>query len=258
MIASDGSLSLSVVLPAFNETHRLPATLTTIRPYLDSNFRDYEVLVVDDGSSDGTPELVKEAARTWPNLKLLIQPRNMGKGRAVKRGCLEARCDLVMFMDSDLATPIEELNAMLPHFQRGTHRAVVGVRTYQEDESKWRRIVGLGLQILAHLIVFERAVIDSQCGFKCFTRDVAQTVFAASRVDGGMFDVELFFLMHRLNIPVYYQPVHWNNKDGSRINVMKCMFLDPLDLVRIRLRGATGQYKIAQVQPKRLPSRTET
>jgi dolichyl-phosphate beta-glucosyltransferase len=235
--------SVSIVLPAFNESHRLPQTLTSIRPYLDSRFEQYQVLVVDDGSTDSTAEIVRSAAGAWPNLSLLQQPRNMGKGAAVRRGCLEASCDLVCFMDADLATPIEELDLMIRHFNDGKVQAVVGVRTYQEHESKWRRIVGLSLQILAHLIVFEKAVIDSQCGFKCFTRKAARALFSLSRVDGGMFDVELFYLMHRIGIPVYYQPVHWDNKEGSRINFVKCMFLDPVDLIAIRMRGVMGKYR---------------
>ena len=237
------NLSLTVVLPAFNESHRLPATLTQIRPYLDSRFTRYEVLVVDDGSTDSTAALVEDAARCWPNLKLLRQPRNMGKGAAVRRGCLEANSDVVFYMDADLATPIEELDSMLPVLEGGEYRAVVGVRTYQELESKWRRVVGLTLQLMAHVIVFEKAVVDSQCGFKCFSREVTKEVFSRSRVDGGMFDVEVFFIMHRLGIPVYYQPVHWVNKAGSRINMLRCMLLDPIDLVAIRVRGALGLYR---------------
>ena len=158
--------------------------------------------------------------------------------------------DLVLFMDADLATPIEELDLMLPQFRRGEAKAVVGVRTYQENESKWRRILGLSLQILAHLIVFEKAVIDSQCGFKCFTYDACRQVFTRSRVDGGMFDVELFFIMHRLRIPVHYQPVHWINKEGSRIRIVRCMIFDPIDLLAIRLRGALGMYQREQLKAR--------
>ena len=236
------ALSLTVVVPAYNESHRLPATLAGIRPYLDSRFITYEVIVVDDGSTDGTPELVENLRLSWTRLILIRQPRNTGKGAAVRRGCLAAKCDLVLFMDADLATPIEELDSMLPHFTSGEYQAAVGVRTYQEDESKWRRVVGLTLQLLAHVIVFEKAVIDSQCGFKCFSRGACREIFSRSRVQGGMFDVELFFILHRLGIPVYYQPVHWVNKAGSRINVLRCMLFDPIDLVAIRLRGALGVY----------------
>src|SRR5579875_3014002 len=141
--------SLSVVIPAFNETHRLPETLRVLREYLPKSFRDYEIVVVDDGSTDGTSELVRGLAGDWPELKILVQPRNMGKGAAVKRGVLAATKDLVLFTDADLATPIEEVEVMLPRFEENLHRAVVGVRTYQQDESKWRRILGLAAQIIA-------------------------------------------------------------------------------------------------------------
>ena len=235
-------LSLSIVIPAFNESHRLPTTLLSIRPYLERKFKLYEVIVVDDGGTDGTAEIVEDMRRTWPNLILLRQPRNLGKGAAVRRGCLAAKCDLVLFMDADLATPIEEFELMLPQFQSHDAKAVVGVRTYQEQESKWRRVVGLTLQLMAHVIVFEKAVIDSQCGFKCFTRSICTEIFSRSRIDGGMFDVELFFIMHRLGIPIFYQPVHWVNKAGSRINIVRCMLFDPIDLFAIRLRGSLGFY----------------
>lgn len=236
-------LSLAVVIPAYNESHRLPDTLRAIRPYLDSRFAHYEVIVVDDGSSDGTPGVVEELCGGWSNLTLLRQPRNMGKGAAVRRGCLAANSDVVLFMDADLATPIEEFDSMIPLFSRGEYNAVVGARTYQELESKWRRVVGLVLQLLAHIIVFEKAVIDSQCGFKSFSREACRALFSRARVDGGMFDVELFFLMHRLGIAVRYQPVHWENKAGSRINILRCMLFDPVDLIAIRLRGIAGVYK---------------
>jgi dolichyl-phosphate beta-glucosyltransferase len=233
---------LSVVLPAYNESHRLPATLRELQEYLEHRFSRYEVIVVDDGSSDSTADLVLAMARDWPMLRLIRQGRNLGKGAAVKRGCLDARGDYVLFSDADLATPISEVEAMLRQFDEIGCQAVVGVRTYQENESKWRRILGLSLQILAHLIVFEKAVVDSQCGFKCFTREATQRLFSQTLVEGGMFDVELFFLMHRLGIPVYYQPVHWANKPDSRINFLRCILLDPFDLIAIRWRSLSGAY----------------
>ncbi|MBI3273332.1 MAG: glycosyltransferase family 2 protein [Planctomycetes bacterium] len=235
--------SLSVVLPAYNESHRLPRTLDEIRPFLDGRLSRYEVIVVDDGSTDGMAAVVEERARTWPALRLLRQPRNLGKGAAVRRGCLSAREELVLFMDADHATPIEEVLPMIGMLVASGYGAAVGCRTYQEDESKWRRIAGLGLQILAHLIVFKKAVVDSQCGFKVFTRDACKILFSRCRVDGGMIDVELFFLMHKLGVPCYYHPVHWHNKEGSRINILKCILFDPIDLAQVRMRDLRGGYE---------------
>jgi dolichyl-phosphate beta-glucosyltransferase len=233
---------LSVVLPCFNESHRLPLTLSEIRPYLESRFPRHEVIVVDDGSTDGTADIVRSTALAWPQLRLVQQPKNLGKGAAVKRGVLESTGDLVLFMDADHATPIEEMELVLPHLESGTYRAVVGVRTYQHDDSKWRRIMGLSLQILTHLIVFDRAVVDSQCGFKCFGSDVAKRIFGLTRIKGGMFDVELFVIMHRIGVNVLYQPVHWTNKAGSRINFVRCMLMDPVDMCIIRLNSMLGRY----------------
>lgn len=234
---------LTVVIPAYNESHRLPRTLDEIRGYLDVRFTQYEVVVVDDGSNDGTPELVQQrAAKDWPRLRLLRQPRNLGKGAAVRRGCLEARGDLILFMDADHAVRIHEIERFLDDIERNDCGAVVGVRTYQEHESKWRRIVGLSLQLLAHLIVFRKAVVDSQCGFKLFTRQTVQQIFPLCRVNGGMIDVELLYLMHLHDIKCYYEPVHWDNKAGSRINVVRCMLFDPLDMLKIRLRDFIGLY----------------
>ncbi|HYW54546.1 MAG TPA: glycosyltransferase [Dongiaceae bacterium] len=246
---------LSVVLPAYNESHRLPLTLSELRPYLDERFPKHEVVVVDDGSTDATADIVRDAALAWPQLKLVQQPKNMGKGAAVKRGVLESTGDLVLFMDADHATPIAEMELVLPHLERGLYRAVVGVRTYQHDDSKWRRILGLSLQILTHVIVFDRAVVDSQCGFKCFGSDVAKRIFGLSRIKGGMFDVEIFVIMHRLGVNVLYQPVHWTNKAGSRINFIRCMLLDPVDMVIIRMNAMLGRY--SERRPSAGAERTE-
>lgn len=243
---------LSIVIPTYNEAHRLPATLREIRPYLEQAVPRHEIIIVDDNSPDGTAELARALACEMPGLRVLVQPGRLGKGAAVRRGCLAARGDYVLFMDADHATPIDELNEMLPALERLGSGAVVGVRTYQEDEPRWRRIVGLCAQLLAHLIVFRKAVCDSQCGFKLFSRDVVATVFPRCRVNGGMIDVEIFSLLHLLDIPCRYHPVHWVNKAGSRISVFRCMLRDPLDMLGIRLRHAGGRYRQA-LPPERQP-----
>lgn len=234
--------TLSVVIPAYNESKRIGRTLREIRAWLDEHFKGrYEVLVVEDGSRDRTAELVAEEAQRWPELRLLSQPRNIGKGASVRRGCLAARHDYVLFMDADHATPIDELRAFFPKLDEG-YDIVAGVRTFQESESRSRRILGLGLLILAHLIVFGKAVVDSQCGFKLFRRETCRRIFSRCRVNGGMIDVEMFHLAHRLDVPVWYAPVHWDNKAGSTINVLRCVLCDPFDLVGIRWRGMRSVY----------------
>lgn len=166
---------LSIVIPTYKEARRLPLTLREITGYLDRRFAAYEILIVDDDSPDGTAAaaLAEDGGRGV--VRILTQPGRLGKGAAVRRGCLAARHERVLFMDADHATPIEEVEAMLAQLPEGG--VTVGVRTYQENEQKWRRIVGLCAQLLAHLVVFQKPVIDSQCGFKLFTAAAVQRVF---------------------------------------------------------------------------------
>ena len=234
--------SLSVVIPAYNERKRIVQTFNEIRVWLDEHFAGrYEVLVVDDGSRDNTCAIVDAEAAKWKELSLLRQPRNLGKGAAVRRGCLAAKNDYVLFMDADHATPIDELRAFFPKLE-AQYNMVAGVRTFQEDESKSRRVLGLGLLMLAHVIVFEKAVVDSQCGFKIFRREVCQKIFSRCRIDGGMIDVEIFCIAHNLNEHIWYAPVHWDNKEGSTINVLRCIINDPFDLLLIRWRRMRRVY----------------
>jgi len=240
--SNDSQPELSVIIPTYKESARLPQTLGEILPYLDAHFPSYEVLVVDDNSPDGTGQIVKDCGRHHPQVQLLTQPGKLGKGAAVRRGCIEARGRYVLFMDADHSTPIQELDEFMPALKSSGAGAVAGVRTYQEDESRGRRIIGLLGQLLAHVIVFRKAVVDSQCGFKLFTHDTAQQIFPLARVDGGMLDVELFYLMHKLGVTCRYVPVSWTNKPGSRINILACMVRDPIDMLRIRLRDMAGVY----------------
>ncbi len=239
---STPSIELSIIIPTYKESARLPQTFDEILPFLEENHPSHEIIVVDDNSPDGTGAIVEDYAKCHPQIRLLTQPGKIGKGAAVRRGCLEARGELVLFMDADHSTPIQELTVFLPPIHEFGADAVAGVRTYQEDESRGRRIIGLLGQLLAHLVVFRKAVVDSQCGFKLFKRETVQKIFPLARVDGGMLDVELFYLMHKHAISCRFVPVSWDNKPGSRINILACMVRDPLDMLKIRLRDLAGVY----------------
>jgi len=235
---------LSVVIPAYNESVRLPQTLLEIRPYLDSMARPYEILVVDDGSEDQTVEACRSAAETWKELKCLADAPHEGKGACVKRGSLAASGQCILVMDADHPTPIDTLDFMIPHLEAG-YDAVVGVRTFcgQEGSSgRFRRIVGLMQQLLAHIVVFEQSVADSQCGFKLFSQKAAREIFSRSLIKGGMYDVELFLIAQRKGIKIFSQPVRWVNKEGSTINIPKCVIMDPFSLLHIRMLKLLGKY----------------
>lgn len=236
-------MDLSVVIPAYQEEKRLPKTLQEIRPYLDSKRFEYEVLIVDDGSHDKTVEVVREKAEGWKQLRLMAGFGHHGKGACVKRGCLEARGKNVLIMDADHATPIEALDSFLPH--RKDCEVVVGVRSFCGHEGasgKGRRIIGLIQQLMAHILVFKNSVADSQCGFKLFSQSAVKTIFSRSRVKGGMYDVEIFLIAQKHGMAVFSQPVSWVNKEGSTINIPRCIFFDPLSLAGICVSEWMGKY----------------
>ena len=230
---------LSVVIPAYNESHRIERTMREVLAYLTTADHAFELIVVDDGSTDSTAELV--LANSNPAVRLLRLPKNLGKGAAVRAGCLEARGDCILFMDADHSTRIEEVESFVPLLEQG-HDLVVGVRTYQDGESRSRRVMGLTFLIFAHLFVFRKAVVDSQCGFKAFTRSAAQLIFSNCRNNGGTIDVEIFYLAHKFGLNIFFAPVHWRNAPGSTITIWKCILRDPFDMLLIRLRDLLNRY----------------
>jgi len=241
---------LSVVIPTYNETDRLPRTLEEITPYLERMFKHYEIIIVDDNSPDGTAKYVESLATGDSRIRVLVQPKRFGKGASIRRGMLEAKGDYVLFMDADHATPINSIEKFFQ--EKGEHFVIAGVRTYQDDESKWRRILGLVATLLFHLIVFEKAVVDSQCGFKLFSKEVIEKIFPYCRVNGGMIDVEIFSIIHSRKIPCLYVPVAWDSKENSKINITKCIVNDPVELLKIRYRRNIGLYNkpvASQLQP---------
>jgi dolichyl-phosphate beta-glucosyltransferase len=241
--SADGTFTdifLSVVIPTYKESKRLPATLEEILPYLRKNFRRFEIVIADDPAGDSTAETAE--ALGIPELRVVRQPRRLGKGASVRRGLMEARGDFALFMDADHATPIEEIEPMLKSLMSGEYTWAAGVRTYQESEGYLRRLIGISLIFIAHIVVFRKAVIDSQCGFKLFSRTACRELIPYCRVDGGMIDVEIFHLSHIKGQKCYYVPVHWENKSGSVISVWQCMLKDPFAMMMIKLRSALNVY----------------
>lgn len=238
-------MDLSIVIPAYNEAKRIPQTLDEIRPFLDQRGCSYEVIVTDDGSSDSTVAVCHGYAETWQNLRCLTGFPHLGKGAAVKRGCLEARGADILVMDADHAIAIGNLDAMLQWRKKG-FEIVAGLRAFQGEEGaygKGRRIIGLVQLLLAHILVFQKSVSDSQCGFKLFSQKSSRSIFSRTRIQGSMYDVEVFFLAFKFQIPISSQPVQWSNKPGSTLNVPLSMLKDPFALLVIRLFDWMGLYR---------------
>ena len=238
-------MRLSVIIPIYQETTRLNITLNEIMPFLDTHFnKSFEIIIVDDpNSQNGYTELIGEN-KNDSRIIFMKQDKRLGKGAAVKKGCLAGRGEIILFMDADHATPVEEFKNFLPHFQNNLDILVSGVRTYQDDESKWRRVLGLTAQLFLHLVLYKKAVIDSQCGFKAFNKNLVQKIFPILKINGGMMDAEVIYLMHKYNYKITFIPVTWNNKADSKINILRCIVNDPIDIISVRLFDLLGFYKL--------------
>lgn len=239
--------SLSIVVPAYNEGRRLPGTLETLCAYLQSRpMRAKEIVVVDDGSSDQTAEIVREWSVRNPMVRLLQNPGNRGKGYAVRAGFGEARSEWVLFTDADLSTPIEDLSRLEAAIaesgadgaiaSRALDRSLVGKR-----QAVGREISGRVFNLFVRLMT-GLPYRDTQCGFKLLRRDVAQALAARQRLEGFGFDVEILYIARRLGYRIEEVAVRWYNAEGTKVSFFKGLaaFGDPL---RVRWNDLRGRYR---------------
>ncbi len=214
---------LSVVIPAFNEAARLPPYLEEVVGFLEGRGEDWEVVVVDDGSTDGTAAVVRAVGVRHPHVRLLPFGRNRGKGAAVRAGMLAATGAARLFTDADGATPIAELKRLEPVLAAGAD-VVIGSRVLLDPAVSVRarsHRVAAGRVfnwLVARLIM--RGVADSQCGFKLFTAEAAETLFGALETGGFAFDVELLLRAQARGYRVVEVPVNWADQEGSKVGVL--------------------------------------
>ena len=241
-------LPLSVVIPAFNEERRLPATLARLQSYLDAHGRSYEVLVVDDGSQDRTAGVAQAGGR---NVAVLRHDVNRGKGHAVRAGMLAATGALRLMTDADLSTPIEELARLEAGLEHGFDvaigsRAVAGA-TIEVHQPAYREAMGRLFNRLVQALLLP-GLHDTQCGFKLWRADAAAAAFAACRLDGFSFDVEALYVARRRGLRIVELPVVWRNDAATRVGLGGGAFAF-VDLVRIRWAAARGGYGSSGARP---------
>lgn len=232
-------MRLSIVVPAYNETRRILPTVATILRYMEARHPSFEVLVVDDGSSDGTAALVAEHFAGDPHLRVLGYPTNRGKGYAVRFGFAHAQGDFVLFSDADLSTPIDEVEKMLAAAERGGD-VVIGSRAHGEAEIRerqpfFREAGGKLFNVLVRLLVLPD-LHDTQCGFKLFRRAVIAPVLPSMGIDGFAFDVEMLALARAAGARIVEVPVVWTNSPSSRVR-LSAAARAYVDLLRIRRRA---------------------
>jgi dolichyl-phosphate beta-glucosyltransferase len=249
------AVALSVVVPVYNESHRLPATLERVAAYLALRDRTFEVLVVDDGSTDGTAQAARVTlGRLGIRGQVLRHEPNRGKGASVRRGMLAAGGRQVLFTDADLSTPIEEIERLEAALGTGAHVAIGSRAIDRSTVEKRQNPLRDGLGRLFNLVV-RTAVLpgirDSQCGFKLFAGDAVEPIFSRQRIDGFGFDVEALAIARALGYSIAEVPVRWINDPDSRVGVLQGAkaFLDPL---RVRVRLSRGDYRVAP-EPGSIP-----
>jgi dolichyl-phosphate beta-glucosyltransferase len=220
-----GVTPLSIVVPAFNEAHRIPSTLPRL---LELVPEEVELIVVDDGSTDETAQLLRDFLRTRPNCAVFNLPQNGGKGAAVRAGMLHAQGEVVLFMDADLSADL----AALPRLVEALDHADVAIGSRSGDDAEIQK--GLARKVIsATFAVLTRVMTglrfgDTQCGFKAFRRDAAKLVFSHQQLDGFAFDVEILVLAHRLGLEVQEVPIRWADAEGSTVR----WWIDPLKMMR--------------------------
>ena len=235
------------MIPAYNEERRLPSTLDTVLTWLNgSAFADAEVLVVDDGSGDGTAALAEARSAADPRVRLLRNSGNRGKGYAVRHGMLEARGGWILFSDADLSAPIDQLPKLLGAAQANRAALAIGSRALDRTligvhQSRWRELSGIVFNLLMRAIT-GLPFADTQCGFKLYRRDAARQVFERQRLDGFGFDVEDLFIARRLGLAAIEVPVKWNNVEGTKVGLAQGL-RSFLDLLVIRGNGIRGRYR---------------
>lgn len=234
---------LSLIIPAHNEETRLPETLKQVIEYASQQTYSMEILVVENGSVDKTYEIAQDFAMRHPQVRVLHNPQS-GKGRAVQQGMLAAQGEYCFMCDVDLSMPIDEINQFLPPALDGVEVAIASREApgaVRYGEPYYRHLVGRIYNGLIRFLALP-GLQDTQCGFKCFRRAVANDLFSRQTLSGWSFDVEILFIARLLGYKVVEVPIHWHYSPNSKISVVRDSFKMGADLITIRLNALRGIY----------------
>jgi dolichyl-phosphate beta-glucosyltransferase len=245
LTTGDRRLTYSIIIPAYNESARIGATLDRVLAYVAERGRDAEVIVVNDGSRDNTVEVVRGYIDRHPALRLLENPGNRGKGYSVRNGMLHARGQVLLFSDADLSSPIEEAAKLLAAISGGADIAI-GSRWLQADlqtqrQPLYRQLFGRVFNLLLRIILGLNYK-DTQCGFKAFTGRAAQAIFPLQKIERWGFDPELLYLAKKLGFRVVEVPVAWAHRGGTRISPLRDGARMFGEMLKIRWNALSGKY----------------
>ena len=244
---------LSVVIPAYNEEYNLrTGILESVYDYLSNKKYSWEILFVDDGSTDDTLKIANDFASKHNNFKVLKEPHR-GKAGTVTAGVLKANGEIILFTDTDQATPIDQLEKVLPKFEKGFD-VVIGSRRGREGAPIFRKIMAYGFSILRYLIL-RLSYKDTQCGFKAFGREAAKKIFGRLRIFGEKssttgasvfagFDLEILYVARKLGYKIIEVPVDWHHKEGTKVSPIKDSVEGLQGLLMVRFNALRGKYKV--------------
>jgi len=236
-------VDLSIILPLFNEEKRFEEQEVNIKKILNQH-PNWEIICVDDGSSDSTVEKVR-GFKIENNIKIVSYYPNKGKGYAIKRGVEAATGDLILFSDIDFSTPITELKLFIPEIKKGADivigsRKVSGAQV-KKHQNRLREWMGKQFTYLSNILLGLN-VSDFTCGFKLFKHNIAKEIFAKAKVNRWGFDSEILFLAHKLDYKVRQIPVIWENDERTKVNLFKDIYRSLSDLITIRYNDLLGKY----------------
>jgi dolichyl-phosphate beta-glucosyltransferase len=229
---------ISIIIPAYNESARIGPTLARINEYCGASFERFEIIVVNDGSSDDTAAVVSEAGRRIPAVRYASYEQNRGKGYAIRFGVAMSKGDLVLISDADLSTPIEEVEKLLVFHDAG-YDIIIGSRAVEGScvevkQPFWRIFMGKVFNRIVRFLIMED-FRDTQCGFKLFAGTVARALFSTAVVDRFAYDVEILYLARKAGYKIREVPIRWINSPDSRVNPLKDSLQMLKDIIRMRL-----------------------
>jgi dolichyl-phosphate beta-glucosyltransferase len=238
---------LSIVIAAYNEENRIGESLLKIKKYLDEQGSDYEIIVVDDGSTDNTRQVSADYKSEITNLKIISYPVNKGKGYALRQGVFASKGDAVLLTDADLSTPIDELARLLPLITGQEYDVVIGSRALEtskilKKQPWWRQGMGKTFNRIVKLLVLD-GFNDTQCGFKLFSGAAAGVLFKHARVNRFAYDVEILALAKKNGYRISEMPVRWINSPESKVNPIFDSLQMLFDLIKIRMRMGKEKTK---------------
>ncbi len=231
-------IDISIVIPAYNEELRILPTLEKTLRYASLYDKKFEIIVVDDGSSDSTSSIVSELSNNHPQVFCLSYPENQGKGFAVQFGVMNSKGKLILYMDADGSTPIEEFLKLYEEMKRSRADIVIGSRALFDQSSSvktvwYRKLIGRIFNNLVNIILVPE-IKDTQCGFKLFNRSSASKIFPTLTSKGFAFDCEVLFKAQKLNLKIREVSVNWTNVSGSKVDLFKHPISMLFDILRLR------------------------